>query len=59
MGRKGGAARAANLSAGELSDVGRKAIKVRWDAYYKLHPDKLRAKLEREAKSKAGKRKAT
>jgi hypothetical protein len=30
MGKRGGTARAAKLSAGELSDIGRKAANVRW-----------------------------
>jgi hypothetical protein len=56
IGKKGGEARAANLSDAELSAAGSKAVKARWDAYYKLHPDKLKAKLERE-KKKAGPKK--
>ena len=58
IGKKGGKARAANLSEAELSAAGSKAIKARWDAYYKAHPEKLKAKLEREkkaAKKTAGK----
>lgn len=47
MGRAGGRARAANLSEAELSAAGAKAIKARWDAYYKLHPEKLAAKKAR------------
>jgi hypothetical protein len=50
IGRKGGNARAANMNDEELSAAGSKAVKARWDAYYKLHPDKLKAKLEREAR---------
>jgi hypothetical protein len=49
LGRKGGHARAANLSEAELSAAGSKAVNARWEAYYKAHPDKLKAKLEREA----------
>jgi hypothetical protein len=48
----GGKARAAALSEEELSAAGSKAVKARWDAYYKLHPEKLKAKL---AKKKAAK----
>ena len=54
LGGRGGRARATTHSAQELSDAGKAAIKARWDAYYKLHPEKLKAKLERAAK-KAGK----
>jgi hypothetical protein len=62
MGRAGGHARAASLSEAELSAAGSKAIAARWDKYYKLHPEKLKAKLERQENSvragKAGKKKA-
>jgi hypothetical protein len=50
IGSKGGLARAANLSAKELSDSARNAAAARWKAYYAAHPDKFKAKLEREAK---------
>jgi hypothetical protein len=53
LGRKGGHARAANLSDVELSAAGSKAVNARWEAYYKAHPDKLKAKLEREASKAA------
>ena len=49
----GGQARAAALSAEELSAAGSKAVNARWAAYYKAHPDKLKAKLEREASKAA------
>lgn len=39
-GRKGGRARAAALSPDERKEAARKAIKARWDAYYKAHPEK-------------------
>jgi hypothetical protein len=58
IGKKGGEARAANLSDAELSAAGSKAVKARWDAYYKLHPDKLKAKLEREKKKSGRPKKA-
>jgi hypothetical protein len=54
LGRKGGKARAITHSAEELSEAGKAAIKARWDAYYRLHPEKLKAKLARQAKKKAG-----
>lgn len=53
LGRAGGHARAANLSDAELSAAGAKAASARWAAYYKAHPDKLKAKLEREASKAA------
>ncbi len=52
LGRLGGMARAANLSADELSQAGRNAVQARWDAYYKAHPEKLKAKLEKEARKR-------
>ena len=51
-GRLGGLARAENLSESELSEAGRKAVQARWDAYYKAHPEKLKAKKEREKRKK-------
>lgn len=54
LGRAGGHARAANLSEKELSTAGVNAAKARWDAYYKLHPEKLAAKRAR-AKTKTAK----
>jgi hypothetical protein len=50
LGSLGGSARAANLSAEELSEASRHASNARWQAYYAAHPDKLRAKLERDAR---------
>jgi hypothetical protein len=55
IGRKGGKARAANLSAEELAAAGRKAVNARWTVYYKLHPEKLKAKRARAKKAKAAK----
>lgn len=53
IGRKGGKARAANLSSEELAAASRKAADARWAAYYKAHPEKLKAKL---AKKKAARK---
>lgn len=47
---KGGQNSRANMSAKEAAELGRNAASVRWEAYYAAHPDKLKAKLEREAK---------
>jgi hypothetical protein len=58
IGKKGGEARAANLSDAELQKSASQAARARWDAYYKLHPEKLKAKKEREAqKARKGKSK--
>lgn len=54
LGRKGGKAWAAKLSEDELSEAGKRAISARWVAYYASHPEKLRAKHEREAIRAAG-----
>ena len=50
MGRRGGKARAASLSPEELSEQARKAIDARWEQYYRDHPEKLKARKEREAR---------
>lgn len=50
IGSLGGFARAANLSQEELREASRKASNVRWATYYAAHPEKLKAKLEREAR---------
>jgi hypothetical protein len=61
IGRKGGKNSRKNLPDGGTA-LGKAAAKVRWDAYYKLHPEKLKAKLEREKKAagagKAGRKRA-
>ena len=54
MGALGGKARAKSLSAAELSTSASNAANARWDAYYAAHPDKLKARNEREAKRAAG-----
>ena len=51
-GRKMAKARAKSLTAKERKEIATAAIKARWDAYYKQHPDKLKAKLEKAAKAK-------
>jgi hypothetical protein len=55
-GRLGGAARAANLSEEQRQEASRQAVKARWEKYYRDHPDKLKAKLERESKKRKAKR---
>jgi hypothetical protein len=55
IGAKGGKARAERLSEEELSAASSLAANARWAAYYAQHPEKLQAKLEREASK--GKRK--
>ncbi len=52
LGRKGGEARAENLSDEELSAAGRKAITARWKKYYREHPEKLEAKKARLRKKR-------
>ena len=50
IGKKGGEARAANLSPKARSESAREASRARWDTYYREHPEKLKAKKNREAK---------
>ena len=52
LGRKGGQATAAGRTVKERKAAASLAIKARWDAYYKEHPEKLKAKLVRQAKKK-------
>ena len=49
IGRRGGQARAANLTDKELVESARTASKARWEQYYKDHPEKLEARKERGA----------
>jgi hypothetical protein len=51
LGRAGGHATAAARTAAERKAAAQKAIKARWDAYYKLHPEKLKAKLAKRKKA--------
>jgi hypothetical protein len=52
MGRKGGLATAANRTPAERKAAAVAAIQARWAAYYQDHPEKLKAKLERQAKKR-------
>jgi hypothetical protein len=51
LGRRGGHARAASLTAKQRRNSASDAARARWDAYYRLHPDKLKAKLAKKKKS--------
>ena len=57
IGKKGGEARAANLSDAERRKSASHASKARWETYYNLHPDKLKAKRERDLKKRTAKNK--
>ena len=58
-GRKGGTARAKNMTAAELSQSASDAASARWEEYYRQHPEKLEEKKRRDAaKAAAAKRKA-
>ena len=46
LGRKGGRARAAKLGPKKLRAAARKAIKARWEKYYREHPEKKRPGAE-------------
>jgi hypothetical protein len=52
IGAMGGKARAVKLSDRELSEGSSFAANARWDAYYEAHPEKLKARKEREAGKK-------
>ena len=62
MGRKGGIARAKNMTAAERTASSSDAASARWKAYYEAHPEKLEERKRRDAaraaakKRKAGKR---
>jgi hypothetical protein len=50
LGRKGGKNSRKYLEAGEATSLAQNAAKARWDSYYAAHPEKLKAKLERDAR---------
>ena len=59
-GKKGGRARMDSMSDDDRKEFARKGgqagSKARWDAYYAAHPEKLQAKLERQARKGTVKR---
>jgi len=50
IGRLGGLARVENLGPAGVSAWNRAAVNARWAKYYKEHPEKLKARQEREAR---------
>jgi hypothetical protein len=56
IGRKGGQATAASRTPAEREEAARMAVQARWDAYYAAHPEKLKAKKEREARKRQKKK---
>jgi hypothetical protein len=50
LGRKGGKNSRKNLGPGQATTLAQNAAKARWQAYYAAHPERLKAKLEREAR---------
>jgi hypothetical protein len=50
LGRAGGLATAKARTPAERQAAAKTAVQARWDAYYKLHPEKLKAKRSRAAK---------
>ena len=56
LGRKGGRNSRKYLDPADATALARKAVNARWEAYYAAHPEKLKAKLEREAKKGQSKR---
>ncbi len=55
IGRLGGRKRAANMSAEQRQESASSAANARWQAYYAAHPEKLKEKLARAART-TGKR---
>jgi hypothetical protein len=56
IGKKGGTNSRKYLEPAEATALAQRAAKERWDAYYAAHPEKLKAKLEREARKGTRKR---
>jgi hypothetical protein len=56
LGKKGGQNSRKYLNPKEAAVLAQKAVNARWDAYYAAHPEKLKAKLEREARKGTTKR---
>lgn len=56
IGRIGGQNSRKNLSDAEASAIARAANEARWNAYYEAHPEKLKARQEKEAKKGTVKR---
>ncbi len=50
IGRKGGRNSRKYLDPEEATALAQKAVNARWEAYYAAHPEKLKARLEREAR---------
>ena len=53
IGTKGGKNSRKYMTTGEASALAEVAAKARWEAYYAAHPEKLKARQEREAKKGA------
>jgi hypothetical protein len=51
-GRRMAKARAKSLTAKERKDIAKAAINSRWEKYYAAHPEKLKAKLEKDKTKK-------
>jgi hypothetical protein len=51
-GRRMAKARARSLTANQRKDIAKAAINARWEKYYAAHPEKLKAKLEKERTAK-------
>ena len=54
IGAKGGKNSRKYMDADEASALGKNAVNARWKQYYREHPEKLKARQEREAR-KTGK----
>jgi hypothetical protein len=52
LGRAGGKATAANRTEKQRKAAARAAVKARWDAYYKAHPEKVKTKRSGASRKK-------
>jgi hypothetical protein len=59
LGRAGGLATAKARTPAERQAAAKIAVQARWDAYYKLHPEKVKAKRARAAKQQGKKGQST
>jgi len=59
IGRKGGEARARNLTPKQRSQAARQAVQARWDRYYAEHPEKRKTARTAASRNKTRKKAKT
>ena len=57
LGKRGGKARVAGMTAEQLSESGSNASKARWAEYYRQNPEKLEERKRRDAARAAAQKK--